>query len=69
MVSRLVKNVKPMMALPIEDVSADEVGQVDNDKPIEHEPQPIKRSSWVLVEQEAFTQDVEEYITDPGIKC
>ena len=29
--------------------------------PIEDKPPLIKRSSWVLVEQEVFTQDINEY--------
>ena len=46
---------------PGESASESEEGQERNGKPLETERQPVKRSSWVLVEQEEFTQDIEEY--------
>jgi hypothetical protein len=47
-------------AVSTEGASGDEVGQGENGKPIEDE-QPKKRSSWSLMEQEEFTQDIREY--------
>jgi len=44
-----------------DDTSASEAVVGDNGKPIEDEPQPIKRSSWSLVEREEFTSDLQEY--------
>ena len=46
---------------PLEGISESEGNQEGNGLPLETEQQPVKRSSWVLVEQEAFTQDIEEY--------
>jgi hypothetical protein len=40
--------------------STDEGGQEDNGKPVEDGPF-VARSSWSLVEQEPFTQDIKEY--------
>jgi len=47
-------------AVSTEGDSGDEVGQGENGKPGEDE-QPVKQSSWSLVEQEEFTQDIKEY--------
>ncbi len=46
---------------PLEGISESEENQEGNGKPLETEQQPVKRSSWVLVEEEPFTQDIEEY--------
>ncbi|MGI9061939.1 MAG: rolling circle replication-associated protein [Ktedonobacteraceae bacterium] len=43
------------------DTLASEAAVDDNSKPLEEEPQPIKRSSWTLVEREEFTSDLQEY--------
>jgi hypothetical protein len=42
--------------------AANEVGQVETDRPVENEPQPVKRSSWTLVQCEEFTQDYNERV-------
>ena len=44
-----------------DDTLASEADVDDNDKPLEDEPQPLKRSSWSLVEREEFTSDLQEY--------
>ncbi len=41
--------------------STDAADQEENGKPGESEPQSEKRSSWSLVQQEEFTQDIKEY--------
>lgn len=54
---------------PLEQVSgetsspetASETDQIDADKSVENKPQPVKRSSWSLVQCEEFTQDYQEY--------
>ena len=43
------------------DTPASEAVGDDNGKPLEDEPQPVKRSSWTLVEREEFTSDLQEY--------
>ena len=55
-----VHNGKPLEQTS-ESASSSEEGQERNGLPLETERQPVKRSSWVLVEQEPFTQDIEEY--------
>ncbi len=42
-------------ASSVENTSADEMSEGDTDKQVEAEPQPVKRSSWSLVQQEEFT--------------
>jgi len=44
-----------------DDTPASEAVVDDISKPIEDTPQPIKRSSWSLVEREEFTSDLQEY--------
>lgn len=41
--------------------SVSEADEVDADKPVEIEPPSIKRSSWMLVQCEEFTQDYQAY--------
>jgi hypothetical protein len=41
--------------------TASEADQIDADKSVENKPQPVKRSSWSLVQCEEFTQDYQEY--------
>jgi len=44
------------------DTSASEAVVDDNGKPLEEDTsQPVKRSSWTLVEREEFTSDLQEY--------
>ena len=44
------------------DTSASGAVVEDNSNPIEEDtPQPVKRSSWTLVEREEFTSDLKEY--------
>jgi hypothetical protein len=50
----------PDDAVSTEDTSRNEVEQGENGRPGEEE-QPKKQSSWTLVEQEEFTQDIKEY--------
>ena len=38
-----------------------EADQIDADNSVENKPQPVKRSSWVLLQCEEFTQDYQEY--------
>jgi hypothetical protein len=44
-----------------DDTSASEDDVHDSNTSEEPEPQPVKRSSWTLVEREEFTSDVKEY--------
>lgn len=45
------------MALPLD---VGDVPEGENDKPLVEE-QPIKRSTWSLVQCEEFTEDIQEY--------
>ncbi|HLG78139.1 MAG TPA: hypothetical protein VKX46_17110 [Ktedonobacteraceae bacterium] len=42
-------------------VGSGESGQEAADRPEEGQRQPVRRSSWTLVEREEFTQDIKEY--------